>query len=72
MRFTLEIDLGNSFMRTAEHVAMALVQVSKRMPMLVNFEDFESSENGEAELKNIKVNIRDVNGSTVGFWKIEK
>jgi len=62
MKYTLTIELGNSDMRTSRHVKKALSEAGERLmaaiPQVINRED--------------SGRIRDVNGNTVGEWKVEK
>jgi hypothetical protein len=54
-KFILEIELGNSEMRTHEHLAGALRVLAKAV------------NDGE---KAVEGRLRDVNGNTVGRWEI--
>ncbi len=60
MRFTLEIELGNDAMRSGAHLETALHQIGTRvraaLPGVITRED--------------EGRIRDVNGNTVGSWKV--
>jgi hypothetical protein len=56
MRFVLEINFGNEAMRTRTHLATALKEVSKQVAV-----------NGRAGSNGT---IRDINGNTVGHWKM--
>ena len=55
-KFTLDIDLGNDAMQTADDVAEALRRVAKRL---------------EADRDLSSGLIRDLNGNTVGVWVAE-
>ena len=57
MKFTLEIELGNAAMRTAEDVAERLERTAKKL-----------RENGL--IRNFYGRIGDRNGNTVGTWQV--
>lgn len=63
MRFVLEIEMGNAVMRTRQHVAKALVELSKR---LVNEtftpQDEDLTDDGK---------VLDLNGNSVGSWEFK-
>ena len=60
MKFTLKIELGNEAMQTDIDVAGALKEVSDRLS------------NGHKLSKDDYGNIRDLNGDTVGAWKVTR
>lgn len=59
-KFTLTINLGNEAMQTPQDIAEALREVVRRL-------DLHSLQGTEP----ITGKIRDLNGNTVGEWKIE-
>lgn len=64
MTFKLKIELGNAEMRNPHHVADALEILAARLrPPYCYFGEEDSVESG---------NIRDLNGNTVGSWKLEE
>ena len=56
MTFTLKIKLGNDAMRTGSHIAGALRAVTANL--------FRPLHRGDSGI------IRDINGNTVGEWKV--
>jgi hypothetical protein len=59
MKFTLEIELGNDAMQTAEDVSRVLFDLSDA---IVDY-DLSDSDSGPGS-------VRDVNGNTVGHWDV--
>lgn len=57
MKFTLEVNLGNEAMETADHLAAMLRKVAKEV-------DKSPADGPEVHP------IRDVNGNTVGKWEV--
>lgn len=60
MKFTLEIELGNEAMQTAEDVASKLRDIARRVDSCT----FDSVEG--------PYKILDTNGNTVGSWAVSK
>jgi hypothetical protein len=58
MKFTLQIKLGNEAMQTGYDIAQALTEVAEKL-------------RGEDDARmDWSGNIRDINGNTVGSWKV--
>ncbi len=62
MKFKLEIDLGNAAMQSFGDIANALLKVSNKLD--------ERNECGQTPNGQDLERIRDVNGNTVGKWKL--
>jgi hypothetical protein len=62
MKFTLQIWIGNDAMQTSQDVADALRKVAKRL------EDGETLEQLACRTGD---SVRDLNGNTVGWFKVE-
>lgn len=60
MKFKMEITLGNEAMQTGLDVATALQKVGSHI-----------REYNEKDLPGAEGNIRDINGNTVGKWKVD-
>lgn len=63
MKFTVEIELGNDGMQTADDVAQALYATADRIV------DVTGSDPLTDHVREFR-NIRDLNGNTVGLWQI--
>jgi hypothetical protein len=57
MKFKVEVNLGNSHMRTAEHLAMALEKIAKQVRFY-------------GVLSAMDRKILDLNGNTIGSWSL--
>lgn len=64
MRFTIDIKMGNDLMRNATHLKDALHRVSQEL-------DSDVIRLAKAGIP-VEANIWDINGNTVGSWKLTK
>lgn len=62
MRFMLAITLGNDAMQTGEDVADALRAVAAQLEQHGTITEDDA----------VQVGIRDLNGNSVGTWKVER
>jgi hypothetical protein len=60
-QFTLKINLGNEAMQTGYDIAYAVRDVAFRLQDYGNLES----------MKSCKGLIRDINGNTVGLWRVK-
>lgn len=65
MKFTVEIELLNDAMQTADDVAQALRETADRLVDTMGGN--ENLDEHEGKFRN----IRDINGNTVGIWQIK-
>lgn len=63
MRLVIEIELGNSAMRTKAQLLQALLKVRKAMNREMNLRDKRYGAN--------RGSVLDVNGNTVGKWEVQ-
>lgn len=61
MKFTLEIELGNDAMQTAQDVLIAMSQTFYQCHRMDAYHSLNKPETGL---------LRDINGNTVGKWEV--
>lgn len=65
MKFRLDIELGNDAMKTGEDLAQVIQGVANTV------RKYNADELAQAADETHSMRLRDVNGNTVGSWRVE-